>query len=126
MHEGLLRRLTLNEEHVLESEFGLRMSPIPGRSCDPKLEALARLSALIAVGGVPASFQWATAAASDAGASAEDMIAALTAIAPIVGMARIVAAAPVLALALGYDVDEALERLIERPQDQIDPRGPDR
>jgi hypothetical protein len=35
----------------------------------------------------------------------------LTAVAPSVGLARVVSAAPGLALALGYDIDRALESL---------------
>jgi alkylhydroperoxidase/carboxymuconolactone decarboxylase family protein YurZ len=39
-----------------------------------------------------------------AGASDDDIVDVLTAVAPIVGLARTTAAAPALALALGYDV----------------------
>ena len=35
----------------------------------------------------------------------------LAAVAPIAGLARVVAAAPRLAEAIGYDIDEALESL---------------
>ena len=37
------------------------------------------------------------------------MVGTLIAVIPIVGVARVVSAAPNLALALGYDVSEALE-----------------
>jgi hypothetical protein len=46
-----------------------------------------------------------------AGASVDDVIAMLKVVAPSVGLARVVAAAPALALALGYDIDSALETL---------------
>jgi hypothetical protein len=36
-------------------------------------------------------------------------VGCLIAVAPIVGLARVVSAAPELALALGYDVDAAVE-----------------
>ena len=43
------------------------------------------------------------------GASEDEIVGTLIAVLPIVGVARVVAAAPNLALALGYDVSEALE-----------------
>ena len=36
----------------------------------------------------------------------------LIGIVPVVGLPRVVAAAPKLALALGYDIDEALEQIV--------------
>ena len=47
----------------------------------------------------------------EAGASRDEMVGTLIAVIPIVGVARVVSAAPNLALALGYDVSEALERV---------------
>lgn len=43
--------------------------------------------------------------ADRAGASQEEIVGVLLAIAPVVGQARTVAVAPRLALALGYDVE---------------------
>ena len=45
----------------------------------------------------------------DAGATYDEIVGTLIAVMPIVGIARVVAAAPNLALAVGYDVSEALE-----------------
>ena len=44
-----------------------------------------------------------------AGATADEIVGTLMAVAPITGVARTVAAAPEFGLALGYDVDAALE-----------------
>jgi 2-keto-3-deoxy-L-rhamnonate aldolase RhmA len=41
----------------------------------------------------------------------EEIVEALTALAPTIGIDRAVAVAPDLARALGYDIDDALERL---------------
>jgi len=43
------------------------------------------------------------------GASIDEIVGTLIAVAPTVGLPRVVSAAPELALALGYDVDAALE-----------------
>jgi hypothetical protein len=44
------------------------------------------------------------------GASIDEIVGTMIAVAPTVGLTRVVSAAPELALALGYDVDAALER----------------
>jgi alkylhydroperoxidase/carboxymuconolactone decarboxylase family protein YurZ len=44
-----------------------------------------------------------------AGVSRDEIVGTLIALMPIVGVARVVASAPNLALALGYDVSEAFE-----------------
>jgi hypothetical protein len=50
-------------------------------------------------------------AAEQAGVSKDEIVGTLIALLPVVGAARVVAAAPNLGLALGYDVAEALEEL---------------
>ena len=45
----------------------------------------------------------------EAGATYDEIVGTLIAVIPIVGVARVVSAAPNLGLALGYDVHEALE-----------------
>ena len=48
--------------------------------------------------------------AFEAGACQEDVVAALITVATIIGHARVVSAAPAIALGIGYGVDEALQR----------------
>ena len=45
----------------------------------------------------------------NAGATAAEIVDVLVGVVPIVGLPCVVAAAPKLAMALGYDVDDALE-----------------
>lgn len=45
-----------------------------------------------------------------AGATSDEIVAALEAVTAVTGTARVVQCAPKVALALGYDVDAALER----------------
>ena len=49
--------------------------------------------------------------ALDAGLSFDEIVGSLVELAPTIGIERVVAVAPHLAQALGYDVDAALERL---------------
>ena len=54
-------------------------------------------------------FQHAVALALAAGASNDGLVATLEAVTPVLGAARVVHSAPMIALALGYDVEAALE-----------------
>ena len=73
---------------------------------EPRAEALVRIGALVALSAataIPAAVEHAL----DAGASADDVIATLLAVSTTVGQARVVASTPAVALALGYDVEDA-------------------
>jgi alkylhydroperoxidase/carboxymuconolactone decarboxylase family protein YurZ len=76
----------------------------------PKALALVRLGAVIAVGGTVPSYGAETDAAISAGATTAEIVQVLVAVASIVGLPTAVAAAPRLAIALGYDVDDPLEQ----------------
>ena len=76
---------------------------------DPKTHALARLAASLAIDAAPSCYQSNAERALAAGANFDEIVGTLIAVAPTVGLTRVVSAAPELALALGYDVDAALE-----------------
>ena len=76
---------------------------------DEKTAALACLAALVAVRATPSSYRRWVDLALAAGATVDDVVDTLTVVAPSVGLARVVSAAPGLALAVGYDIDAALE-----------------
>ena len=77
---------------------------------DSKTDALVRVSALIALGAPHGPCHRAISRALEAGASREDVVATLIAVAAIVGLARVVSAAPEVALGIGYGIDAALTR----------------
>ena len=58
----------------------------------------------------PPSYHWAAEAALDAGATA-DVVGTLIAVAPISGLARVISGTSEVALAIGYDLDQAFEGL---------------
>jgi 4-carboxymuconolactone decarboxylase len=107
-----LRRLAINDEPVIdEMVCAARVdagAPVPDRVLDPRTQSLVRLAALVAVGGAVSSYGAHADAAIDAGASAAEIVDVLIGIVPVVGVPCVVAAAPKLALALGYDADDAL------------------
>jgi 4-carboxymuconolactone decarboxylase len=100
-----LRRLALNDAHFMEGVAG----QVETGDLNPRILALVRLGALVAVGGAGPSYGEQADAAVAAGATAAEIVDVLVAVVPVVGMPSVVAAAPMLALALGYDIDEALE-----------------
>ena len=99
-----LRRLAINDARDMEVGGG----DVDGR-LDSKTLELVRLAALVAVGGAVPSYGSQADAAVNAGATAAEIVDVLVGVVPIVGLPCAVAEAPKLALALGYDVDDALE-----------------
>ena len=104
-----LRRLAMHDEALVElilSEERTHTEPV----LDERTAALVRVAATIAVDAPPSSFQHAVALALAAGVTSDQIVATLEAVTPVTGAPRVVQCAPKVALALGYDVDAALER----------------
>ena len=98
-----LRRLALNDARFAET--APRVHGLDPEALDPKSLALIRLAALIAVGGAVPSYGEQVDAALSAGASATEIVDVLVGVIPALGLPCVVAAAPRVALALGYDVE---------------------
>jgi 4-carboxymuconolactone decarboxylase len=109
--EILLRALAAADECALQSVVAVR--PVPARapegSTRPGLPAatiaLVHLAALLAGGGSTTSLRWAVELALRSGAHDDEIVEVLAIMAAVVGSARVVAAAPRLALAIGYDIE---------------------
>jgi 4-carboxymuconolactone decarboxylase len=108
-HEQTLRRLALNDERFVAALLAQSDPEISGGCSDPQVRALVRLAALIASDGACASYQSVVDAALAAGAPIEDLIGVLISVATTIGSARVVAAAPLLARAVGFDVDAVFD-----------------
>jgi len=108
-HEENLRRLALHDEQCVRSVLGIHLDNVEAAGLDPKAQALVRLAALVGLGASGASYCWAVEAALAAGATADEIVGALIAVAPITGLARVVSATPEVALSIGYDIDQAFE-----------------
>jgi len=100
-----LRRLAINDERFVEAALAHDSAPAD-RALDAKSLALARLAALVAVGGSGPSFGSLTDAAIDSGATAAEIVDVLVGVGNVVGVPRVVAAAPRIALALGHDLED--------------------
>jgi alkylhydroperoxidase/carboxymuconolactone decarboxylase family protein YurZ len=76
---------------------------------DRRVSALIDVGAALAMSSPPSTFRSLVDQAMAAGGTPEEVLGALLAVAPTIGAARTVANTPALALALGYDIDAALE-----------------
>jgi 4-carboxymuconolactone decarboxylase len=110
-----LRKLALRDDRFIDALLSEDRANAALSGIDPKSHALLRIAALITADAAPPSYMSAVEAGLDAGASYEEIVGVLIAVMPIVGVARVVSAAPNLGLALGYDVSAALE-LVEGNQ----------
>jgi 4-carboxymuconolactone decarboxylase len=104
-----LRKLALRDDQYVAALLSEECANATLAGIDRKSHALLRIAALIAMDAATPSFMSAVDAGLEAGASRDEIVGTLIAVLPIVGVARVVSAAPNLGLALGYDVSEALE-----------------
>ncbi|MET0910869.1 MAG: hypothetical protein ABWZ99_15495 [Ilumatobacteraceae bacterium] len=88
--------------------------PPPGLSTsglDAPTDALVRLAALVGLSGPPAAYEGIVNAGRRYGITDDQFIGTLLAVAPTVGISRLVTATTHVSRALGYDLDEAFEGL---------------
>ena len=101
--ERLLRHLALNDEELVGQV--LVGDTEPHSALEVKVDLLVRLGALLALGAATASLRGTVQRALQAGATESEIAEVLVAIGPAAGLARVVAEAPRLAVALGYEID---------------------
>jgi 4-carboxymuconolactone decarboxylase len=104
-----LRKLAMIDEGLVEDEAGLGLGPLSTSTLDPKTASLLHVGVSVAIGSSAVCLEWSATRALAAGATEDEIADVLLAIAPVVGLGRIVSAAPDLATALGYDIAAALE-----------------
>lgn len=100
-----LRDISDNDDGTIAELVAIRVEEAADASdLDTKTFALVNLAALIATGGDESSYVLHVTRALDAGASIDEVTAVLTAIAPNVGVFKMVSAADPLATALGVSL----------------------
>jgi alkylhydroperoxidase/carboxymuconolactone decarboxylase family protein YurZ len=110
-YTDILRRLSIRDDAYVEALLADDQSNVEASGFDRKTHALVQLAALVAVDPAPPSYMRLIDVALECNASRDEIVGTLIAAMPAVGTARVVSAAPKLALALGYDVASALEEL---------------
>lgn len=109
-HEWTLTKLALNDDDLISSLTGSDAANLAASGLDSRAHALVRIGALLAADAASPSYASVVRLAERAGVSAQEIVGVLVAVAPHIGIARTVSAAPELALALGFDVDDVIER----------------
>ncbi|HEY6800838.1 MAG TPA: carboxymuconolactone decarboxylase family protein, partial [Agromyces sp.] len=105
-YTDVLRCLTIEDPHFAANLA--ERDEIEPAVLDQKTAALVRLAALVAIGGALPTYSALTDAAIGMGATPDEIVEVLVVIVPTVGLPRSVSAAPRVAMALGYDVEDAL------------------
>jgi 4-carboxymuconolactone decarboxylase len=103
--ERLLRQLALNDEPSVRDVLVTDPDRMAATRLNRKVGLLVRLGALLTLGAATSSLRVTVEQALQAGASEPEIVDVLVTVGPAVGLARVVAAAPRLADALGYDID---------------------
>lgn len=107
--ETTLLRLTIGEPHLLAAMVNSGDDETGPIRLDERSEALVQIGALVALDAPATAYGNAVQSALEAGATLDDLVAVLYAVAVSVGSAKIVSAAPKIAITAGYDVEAALE-----------------
>jgi alkylhydroperoxidase/carboxymuconolactone decarboxylase family protein YurZ len=103
--ERLLRQLALNHEPSVRDVLVTEPERVAATRLNRKVGLLVRLGALLTLGAATSSLRVTVEQAIQAGASEPEIVDVLVTVGPAVGLARVVAAAPRLADALGYDIE---------------------
>ena len=106
-YQETLRRLAIFDEGFVGAGFGLDLLGTP--TLDAKTMALLQVAVSAAIGSSAVCLQWSAARALAAGATKDEVVDVLLAIAPVAGLGRVVSATPAVDISLEYDVEAALE-----------------
>ena len=101
-----LSGIAVGDVDVLETAIGLREFGREATGLDGRAYSLVKIAALVALDAPPASYAWQIANALEEGATPEDILGVLRAVAPQVGGPRVMAAAPEIMLGLGLSLPE--------------------
>jgi 4-carboxymuconolactone decarboxylase len=98
--------MSKGDQRVLDEMVELRTAEQQSGGLDARTFSLVKIAALIAVDAPPVSYLWQVANALDAGATPQDLVGVLRAVAPQVGGPRAMAAAPEIMVALGLELPD--------------------
>ena len=104
-----LRKLAMIDEAFVRNQTGLGLGPAGTLALDARTASLLQLAVSVAIGSPAVCVEWSTTRALTAGVTEDEIADVLLVIAPVIGLGRVVCAAPDVATALGYDIVAALE-----------------
>jgi alkylhydroperoxidase/carboxymuconolactone decarboxylase family protein YurZ len=104
-----LSGVAMGDIDALGEALELREAARENSGLDARTFALVKIAALVALDSPPASYLWQVSNAMAAGATPQDILGVLRAVAPQVGGPRAVAAAPEIMVALGISLPDGPE-----------------
>jgi len=104
-----LKSMSRHDEDMIETLADIQVLNIEKSGLDPKTHALCRLAALVALDAPLASYAWQASVATESGVTLDDTVGVLIALAPTVGLTRIVAAANKIAALHGIEAEDIWE-----------------
>jgi len=104
-----LTGISTGDTALLEDALGLREAQLERTGLDGRTFGLVKIAALIALDAPPVSYAWQVPNALDEGATPEDILGVLRAVAPQVGGPKVMAAAPEIMVALGLPLPDGVE-----------------
>jgi 4-carboxymuconolactone decarboxylase len=99
-----LAGMSKGDQSLLMELEDLRQAEQQDSGLDARTFSLVKIAALIAVDAPPVSYLWQVANALESGATPQDLVGVLRAVAPQVGGPRAMAAAPEIMVALGLEL----------------------
>jgi 4-carboxymuconolactone decarboxylase len=106
--QDALASIVMGDPSVLEDALEIREMSQERSGLDARTFSLVKIAALIAVDAPPASYLWQVPNALASGATPEDILGVLRAVAPQVGGPRVVGAVPEIMLALGLSLPDSV------------------
>jgi alkylhydroperoxidase/carboxymuconolactone decarboxylase family protein YurZ len=107
--QQMFTALALGQAEVLNEASDLRGMLRESSGLGPRTFAMVKIAALIAIDAPPASYMWQVGEALEAGVTPRDILGILAAVAPQVGMPRVLAAAPEIMVALDLALPEGAD-----------------
>jgi len=104
----ILGALSRGDPDLMAEGLEMRANWEAKSGLDSRAYSLVKIAALIALDAPPASYVWQVGTALAEGATPEDIVGVLIAIAPQVGGPKLVAAAPEIMIALGLTLPDGM------------------
>lgn len=101
-----LKGFATGDQEIMARFLETQLENADASGLPSKSYALVKIAALIAVDAPPTSFMDQVPRALESGVTPDELLGVLIAIAPQVGMPKVISAAPEIAFALGLPVDE--------------------
>jgi 4-carboxymuconolactone decarboxylase len=104
-----LAAIAIGRSELLTQATDLREMLREDSGLDPRTFAMVKIAALVAMDAPPASYLWQVGEALDAGVTPRDIVGILAAIAPQVGIPRVLAAAPEIMVSLDLELPSEVD-----------------